>query len=176
MSVCRMFLVELTIKFVLRGTRWSGFHPHEIHWETFPASTRPEPMETTEPPVQWIAVYFFQGQRRLKAKIVTLIHKGLDSSVSIVNRLRAGRPWFFPRKGQRMFLFTTAPRPALGQTQPPNQNVKGALSLKVKRPGREADHSPVVNADIKNAWSYFSTPPYVFMSWYLVKYRDFTFS
>jgi hypothetical protein len=29
----------------------------------------------------------------------------------------------------------------------------------VKRPGREADHSPPSNAEIKNAWSYTSTPP-----------------
>jgi hypothetical protein len=35
----------------------------------------------------------------------------------------------------------------------------GALSLGVKRPGREADHSPPSNAEVKNAWSYTSTPP-----------------
>jgi hypothetical protein len=29
----------------------------------------------------------------------------------------------------------------------------------VKRQGREADHSPPSSADIKNAWSYTSTPP-----------------
>jgi hypothetical protein len=29
----------------------------------------------------------------------------------------------------------------------------------VKRPGREADHSPPISAEIKNAWSYTSTPP-----------------
>jgi len=27
-----------------------------------------------------------------------------------------------------------------------------------KRPGREADHSPVPNADVKNMWSYTLTP------------------
>jgi hypothetical protein len=33
----------------------------------------------------------------------------------------------------------------------------------VKRPGREADHSPPARAAVKNAWSYTSTPKYVFM-------------
>jgi hypothetical protein len=28
---------------------------------------------------------------------------------------------------------------------------------------READHSPSSNPDVKNAWSYKSTPPYTFM-------------
>jgi hypothetical protein len=31
-------------------------------------------------------------------------------------------------------------------------------------PEREADHSPPSSADIKNAQSYASTPPYVFMA------------
>jgi len=38
-------------------------------------------------------------------------------------------------------------------------------------PGNEADHSPPSSAEVKNAWSYTSTPPYVFMAWCLVKYR-----
>jgi hypothetical protein len=35
----------------------------------------------------------------------------------------------------------------------------GALSPGIKRPGREADHSPPSSAEVKNAWSYISTPP-----------------
>jgi hypothetical protein len=51
------------------------------------------------------------------------------------------------------------------------------FSLEVKRPGREADHSPPSNAEVKNAWSYISTPQYVFMAWCLVKHSDnFTFT
>jgi hypothetical protein len=51
-----------------------------------------------------------------------------------------------------------------------------ALSLEVKRPGGEVDHSPPSSAEVKNAWSYTSTPQYVFMAWCLVKHRDnFTF-
>jgi hypothetical protein len=40
----------------------------------------------------------------------------------------------------------------------------GALSLRVKRPGREADHSPLTNAEVKKMWIYTSTPPYIFMA------------
>jgi hypothetical protein len=34
----------------------------------------------------------------------------------------------------------------------------------VKRPGREADHSPPTSAEVKKMWTYTSTPPYVFMA------------
>jgi hypothetical protein len=64
-----------------------------------------------------------------------------------------------PRQGLGIFLFTTASRPALGPTQPPIQWVLGSLSLRVKRPGREANHSPPSSAEVKNAWSYTSTSP-----------------
>jgi hypothetical protein len=42
----------------------------------------------------------------------------------------------------------------------------------IKRPRREADHSPPSSAEDKNAWSYTSTPQYVFMAWCLIKRRD----
>jgi hypothetical protein len=50
--------------------------------------------------------------------------------------------------------------------------VTGALSLGVKRPASEADHSSPSTAEVKNAWSYISTPKYVFMVWCLVTHRD----
>jgi hypothetical protein len=34
----------------------------------------------------------------------------------------------------------------------------------VKRPGHEADHSPAASVEVKNAWSYTSTLPYVFIA------------
>jgi hypothetical protein len=55
-------------------------------------------------------------------------------------------------------------RTVLGLTQPPIQWVPWAFSLEVKRPGREADHSPPTCAEVKNAWSYTSSPQYVFMA------------
>jgi hypothetical protein len=83
---------------------------------------------------------------------------------------------FGSRRGLGIFLFTTVTRTALGPTQPPIQWVPEALSLGVKRPGREADHSPPYSAEVKNAWSYTSTPQYVFIAWCLVQHRDsFTF-
>jgi hypothetical protein len=48
--------------------------------------------------------------------------------------------------------------------QPPIQWEPGALSLVVKLPGREADHSPPSGAKVKNSWSYTSTPRYAFMA------------
>jgi hypothetical protein len=42
--------------------------------------------------------------------------------------------------------------------------VPGTLSVGIKRPGCEADHSPPSGAEVKNAWIYTSTPQYVFMS------------
>jgi hypothetical protein len=34
----------------------------------------------------------------------------------------------------------------------------------LKRPGREADHSPSTSAEVKKMWIYTSTPPYAFMA------------
>jgi hypothetical protein len=44
--------------------------------------------------------------------------------------------------GLGIFLFITASRTAVGPTQSLIQWVPRVLSLGVKRPGREADHSP----------------------------------
>jgi hypothetical protein len=79
---------------------------------------------------------------------------------------------FDSQRGMGIFLFTTASGTALGPIQPPVQWVPGALSLGVKRPRREGDHSPPYSAEIKNAWSYTSTPQYIFVAWCLVKHRD----
>jgi len=40
----------------------------------------------------------------------------------------------------------------------------------VKQPRPEADHSPPSSIEV-NARSYTTTPPHVFMAWYLVKHR-----
>jgi len=47
----------------------------------------------------------------------------------------------------------------LGPTQPPIQWIPGALSLRVKQPGHEADHSAQTSAKVKNVWSCTSIPP-----------------
>jgi hypothetical protein len=56
---------------------------------------------------------------------------------------------FESRRGLGIFLFITASRTALDPTQPPIQWVPEALSLGLKRPGREADHPPPSTADVE---------------------------
>jgi hypothetical protein len=56
------------------------------------------------------------------------------------------------------FLFSMSSRPALGSTLPPIQWVPGALSLGVRQPECEADHSPLASAKVKKQWIYTSLP------------------
>jgi hypothetical protein len=82
-----------------------------------------------------------------------------DSSVGIATGLRAGQSGVVGLNfqwGLGFFVLITASRPALSPTQPPIPGVLGPLSLGVKRPWREADHSPPSSAEVKNAWSYTS--------------------
>jgi hypothetical protein len=58
-----------------------------------------------------------------------------------------------------IFLFATASRPDSLSTQPPIHGVPVALALGAKRLECEADHSSLSGAEVKNAWSYTSTPP-----------------
>jgi hypothetical protein len=76
---------------------------------------------------------------------------------STVTTLRAGRPGF-DYQHDRISLFATT-------------SSTGVLSSGVKRPGREADHSLLSTAEVKNARRYTSTPPYVRMAWCLAKYQ-----
>jgi hypothetical protein len=74
------------------------------------------------------------------------------------------------RKG--LFLFIIASTPAVEPTEPPIQWIPEALSVGVKRTGREADHSPPFSAEDNHAWSYAFTPPHIFTAWYQVKHGD----
>jgi hypothetical protein len=80
------------------------------------------------------------------------------SSSSSSSRLRPGRPRGRNSSPNRVknFLFFMSSRQTLGFTQPPIQWVPG-----VKRPAREADHSPPDSSEVKKMWIYTSTPPYV---------------
>jgi hypothetical protein len=96
-------------------------------------------------------------------KICHTTSRSRDSSVSVVTRLWAGQPGLDSRHGQGFLcLFHHVQIPS---------GVPGALSLRVKRPGREANHSSPSSAEVMNALSYSSTPPYVFMAWSLIKHR-----
>jgi hypothetical protein len=63
-----------------------------------------------------------------------------------------------PITGWDVFLLNTAFILALGPSQPPTQWVLGDLSPGVKRPWRETDRTPLPSVEVKNAWSYTSTP------------------
>jgi hypothetical protein len=59
-------------------------------------------------------------------------------------------------------------RPDLEITQPRIQWLARALSLGVKRPGRESEHSSPTSAEVKKIWIYTSTPQYAFMAQCLI--------
>jgi hypothetical protein len=69
-----------------------------------------------------------------------------------------------PRYRLYLFLLSTSSRPALGFTQPHIQWIPGVLSTGVKRPGREAGHSPPASAEVNKMWIYTFTPTYDFMA------------
>jgi hypothetical protein len=87
---------------------------------------------------------------------------------------------FESRQGLRIFLFSTVSRLALGPTQPPIQLVAGALSLGVKRPGREADHSLYLMPRSRISRAIPPLPQYVFTAWCSLKAHEqlyiFTFT
>jgi hypothetical protein len=63
-----------------------------------------------------------------------------------------------------------------GSTQPPIQWVHSYQSPVLKWWKRKANHSPPPNTEVKSAWNYTSTGPYVFMAQYLMKQeRTFNF-
>jgi hypothetical protein len=74
--------------------------------------------------------------------------------------IRAGRPTGRSSSTGRgkIFVLSTSSRPVLGPTQPPIQRVLRALPPGVKRPGRDADHSPPTSAEVKNAGSIHPLP------------------
>jgi hypothetical protein len=114
-----------------------------------------------------VICYFFLEYSRHNSSVGIALGYGLDNRGSRVR---------FPA-GAGNFSLHHRIQNGSGAYPASYQWVPGALSLGIKRPGREADHSPPSSAEVKNAWSYNSTPKYVFMAWCLVKRRyNFTFS
>jgi len=75
----------------------------------------------------------------------------LSKSFSMaVNTMKLSNiPLSFQDEFDFRFLYFLPSRTALGPTKPPIQWVPGALSLRVRRPGCEADHSPSSSAEVK---------------------------
>lgn len=80
--------------------------------------------------------------------------------------------WTSEESRKEIFLFYTGSRLATGLSQPPNKQVLGAPSLRVKWPWNEADHKPASNGNVTNSWSYIATSPHTFITWCLIKHSD----
>jgi hypothetical protein len=89
---------------------------------------------------------------------------GRDSSVGIAMGYGPDGQGSIPGRSKIVCLFSTASTPALGPTQPHPQWVTGALSPRVKRLGREADHSHPSSAEVKNGGTIPPLPPHT-SSW-----------
>jgi hypothetical protein len=87
------------------------------------------------------------------------IHSWVEVGWSVKRLADAGRPRgrIISPGGVKNCHFSTSSIPAVGPTPDPIQWVKWALSLRLKRQGRETDHSP------QTSGIYTSTPPNVFM-------------
>jgi hypothetical protein len=92
---------------------------------------------------------------RLTVVLTTFVYRECrGSSVRIVvTRLLFGRQGLdsLQGRGRDFVLFATASRQALGSTQPHIQWVPEDRPSGVKRPRREADHSPPPSVEVNNA-------------------------
>jgi hypothetical protein len=96
-----------------------------------------------------------------------IYNKSWDSVVGIATsyRLHNRRAEVRVLKGSRIFSSRNHPDQLWGPPNLLSNGYWGGVSVGVKRPGREADHSPLTSADaeVKKMWIYTSTPPYSFM-------------
>jgi hypothetical protein len=82
---------------------------------------------------------------------------GMKRGIDIANSYRRDEPGFEFRYWQEVFLFSKTSRLSLGHTQPPIQWMPAFFPC-VMRPGREVNHSPLSSDEVKNKWSYSSSP------------------
>jgi hypothetical protein len=103
---------------------------------------------------------------KLRCRCNSEIKINLQQPTGLNDLLRAGRPrgWSSSPGWVKNFLFSTSYIPTLGSIQPAIQWVSGPLYPGVKRPGREAHHSPPSSAEVKKMWIYTPTSPYAFMA------------
>jgi hypothetical protein len=104
-------------------------------------------------------------QRNSKLLNVKTCGKNWGSSVSIVTSLRTGRQGFDACQDEIKGYFSSPDLPG-GLWDP-----SIPLSVPtVKLPGRETDHLSSSSTEVKNAWSCYSTPPCILMTWCSVKH------
>jgi hypothetical protein len=108
-----------------------------------------------------------RGRRVLRLSPVIYIHLhhvcgSRDSSVGIATGYGLDDREVELRVPVGSRIFCSPSRP--DQIQPPIQWVPETLSPGVKRPEREADHSPPASAEVKKIWIYTSTSPYSFVA------------
>jgi hypothetical protein len=77
-----------------------------------------------------------------------IVEGGKIACVDGVISYRLNDPWFDFQQAKQIFLFRKTSRPASCSVS------FRALSLLVKQPEREADHSPLFRADVKDKWQY----------------------
>jgi hypothetical protein len=68
------------------------------------------------------------------------------------------------------FFFSPLPPNLSGAHSASYPLARGAFYAGVKRPRRGTDHSQPSSVEVKNAWNYISTPPYIFMAWCLINH------
>jgi hypothetical protein len=81
-----------------------------------------------------------------------------NNVVNIATSLRAGRYGVLMLAEAKDFVLARTSRRSLGLIHPPIKLVP-VLFPGGKAPGSEVDHSPPISAEVKNEWSYTSTPP-----------------
>jgi hypothetical protein len=103
----------------------------------------------------------------LKLSLWTPSRYEQNRQVGRVIRLRAGQPTvhsLFAVRSQIFFTSSLNQDPFPGLTQHfPLQWVTTAISPRVKWPGRETDNLFACSTEVKNEWSYTSTPPYTYV-------------
>jgi hypothetical protein len=97
---------------------------------------------------------------------VIIVRWSGDASAHTVTRPWGGKPtnliWF--PAGKKKFLFSEAFRRTAGNSHSPNHWEREALSLGIKRRGREPGNLPSPRAVIKNKYGNNSTPQYTLMA------------
>jgi hypothetical protein len=130
-----------------------------LHMYVIPGKWKDKPACQVASPTSW--------RGRVASQTLSLlrylsVHAVLFGSV-FLHGYGSNGPSSSPGTG-KISLDSTSSKPVLGPTQPPNQWVPGDLSAGVKRPGREADHSPPTSTEVNFTWIYTSTLPYVCMA------------